>query len=177
MSVAEGAAQTPLVQTRLWQSLAFVHFFPTPHAGAPSEALFGWPLDVRAPPQSTSVSLSFVTPSWKVGGWHVSATVPEPSLVGPPSRLSFRTGPLAQTPDMQSSPMAQVLPFLQAGAPSDIGCFMPLARTPPPQSTSVSLSFFTPSLSVGALHRPLLHTTLAQSPPTLQVSPAGQPPH
>jgi hypothetical protein len=55
----------------------------------------------------------------------------------------------------------------QGGAPSVVGLVLP------PQSTPVSLSFFTPSWSVGAWQVPPLHTLLWQSLATLQVSPLG----
>ena len=51
------------------------------------------------------------------------------------------------------------------------------SRTPgsyaPPQSTSVSLPFFTPSLQVGAWQMPPVHTPLVQSPATAQPLPSA----
>ena len=51
------------LQTRLLQSVVSAQPLPGPHAGAPSDAGFACPLASSAPPQSTSVSLSFFTPS------------------------------------------------------------------------------------------------------------------
>ena len=70
------------------------------------------------------------------------------------------------------------MPIAHAGAPSEAGLGMPFASVAPPQSTPVSLSFITPSWSVGATHIPAVQTPLAQSPPTVHAVPASQgPPH
>src|SRR5438477_10207870 len=44
----------------------------------------------------------------------------------------------------------------------------------PPQSTSDSPWFFTPSVQLGATHLPNVHTPDAQSAPILQTPPSGQ---
>jgi hypothetical protein len=54
-SLHEGTAQTPPVQTPLWQSLACVQIFPSPH------------FDAHDPPQSLSVSVPFFVLSEQVG--------------------------------------------------------------------------------------------------------------
>jgi hypothetical protein len=45
---------------------------------------------------------------------------------------------------------------------------------PPPQSTLVSIPFFTPSLQLGALHTLIAHTALAQSADVTQALPSAQ---
>jgi hypothetical protein len=47
----------------------------------------------------------------------------------------------------------------------------------PPQSTSVSISFWTPSVQVGAWHVPPLHTPSTQSAFTLQMRPSAHAAH
>jgi len=84
----------------------------------------------QVPPQSLSVSLPFFTPSMQLGVWHLRAVEPAPA---------------AQTCDWQSAPPAQLSPSSQ-GAQA------------PPQSTSVSLLFFTPSMQLGAWHLVPVHT-------------------
>jgi hypothetical protein len=69
---------------------------------------------------------------------------------------------------VQSLPTVHALPFAQAGAPSVDG------ELEPPQSTSVSLSFFTPSLGEGASQTPALQTRLLQSVALLHPVPAPQ---
>ena len=112
-------------------------------AGALS--LFGDPL----PPQSTSVSLSFFTLSFGAAAWQVHV-LPE----GQSSAMGGMNGPaptlLLQTPSTQSMPRRHPLPVTQTGAPSEAGLTAPPARSAPPQSVSVSLSFFTPSVLDGA---------------------------
>jgi hypothetical protein len=71
--------------------------------------------------------------------------------------------PLVQTPLVQSAPTLQCLPVAQ------------VAQTGPPQSTSVSPPFFTPSLHVGAWQTPPLQTWLAQALPGQQG--CKSPPH
>jgi hypothetical protein len=74
------------------------------------------------PPQSTSVSLSFFTPSLPLGARHT---------------------PFVQTSLRQSLATTHPWPLGQAGAPSVVG------EVEPPQSMPVSLSFFTPSVALG----------------------------
>ena len=65
-----------------------------------------------------------------------------------------------QSPEAQSEAAVQLLESLQP------------AQVPPPQSTSLSPPFFTPSVQAVLMHTlPLPHTAEAQSPPTLQDSP------
>src|SRR5207253_2195365 len=104
------AARQMRLQVPLWQSPAapqltpFAHFLP-----CPSQV---------TPPQSTPVSVPFLTPSLQVGAWHVTLQTPFwQSLAAP-----------------QATPVPQVLP-----SPT---------QSTPPQSTPVSLPFLTPSLQV-----------------------------
>jgi hypothetical protein len=64
-----GAAQVPAEQTALWQSVSTPQVSPIGHAG-------------QLPPQSTSVSLPFFTPSEHDGAWHVPPLHSKPSTVG-----------------------------------------------------------------------------------------------
>jgi hypothetical protein len=73
--------------------------------------------------------------------------------------------PLAQTPDAQSDGETQ--PPRSGHAP----------QVPPPQSTPVSVPFFTPSSHAGAWHAPPVHTPDWQSAPAWHVSPVAQPGH
>jgi hypothetical protein len=77
---------------KLWQSASTMQWSPGAHGGAPS-----LPGEV-APPQSTSVSLSFFTPSFELGAWHVHA--PPGQLMGPPPCPALAL----QTPCEQSVP-------------------------------------------------------------------------
>jgi hypothetical protein len=60
--------------------------------------------------------------------------------------------PAEHTPLTQSVPTEHVWPFAQS------------AGHVPPQSTSVSVAFFTMSLHVGTWQIPAVHTPLTQSP-------------
>ena len=84
----------------------------------------------------------------QVGGWHFS-----------PMPLS------AQTPLVQSLATRQSFPSPQRG------------QAGPPQSTSVSVPFFAPSLQLGVAHLPAVHTSLWQSLRTLQFLPSTHLPH
>src|SRR5689334_17689477 len=66
--------------------------------------------------------------------------------------------PMVQAAVMQSPGTPQVLKSVQRGQVVE-----------PPQSTSVSPWFFTPSVHDGAAHRPEVQTPLSQSLPTLQI--------
>ena len=151
----ETGVQNPLSQLAVLQSLA------APQCRLTAQALHS------APPQSTSLSLPFVTTSVQVGAahallrhtplWQLAARpahtrpVPHAEQV-PPQSMSLsaplRTAsvhcaatqsPTEHTPLWQLFPAApQALPLAQAG------------HAPPPQSTSVSPPFFTPSLQLGA---------------------------
>jgi hypothetical protein len=170
-SLHVGTAQAPAAQTPLTQSLAPAQPLPSAHLGQ-----FG-------PPQSMSVSPSFWIPSLHVGAGaaHTPAVQtplrqsfapaqPLPSAhlgqFGPPQSTSVSPSfwipslhvgagatqtPAVQTPLRQSFPPLQPLPSAH------------LAQWGPPQSTSVSLSFLTPSLHVagGGVQVPLTHVSLA----------------
>ena len=69
---------------------------------------------------------------------------------------------VAQTPSLQSPALEHVLPGPQVG------------QVPPPQSTSVSTPFFTPSVQVAAWHKPPVQTPLWQSPVPLHLRPVPQ---
>jgi len=161
-SRGEGPTQRPAPQDDDWQSEGNKHCLPSAQGGA------------KGPPQSTSVSVPFFCQS-SPGAWHVpdvqtrlaqSRKVPHrrPSAHEgarvPPQSMSlsspFRTRssdraawhrssapPVAvQTPERQSRrvkhfwPTSHPLPWI------------------PPQSTSVSSSFITPSLKVASAHAP-----------------------
>jgi hypothetical protein len=69
--------------------------------------------------------------------------------------------------DVQSTLAAHALPFAQPG------------QVPPPQSTPVSVPFFTPSAHVACAQRLLVQTPLAQSVAAVHATPAAhfwQPP-
>ncbi len=152
-SFGVGVAQVLPEQMWLVQSCLPLHIFPGAHGGASSAPRF------PAPPQSTSVSPPFCTPSFEDGGWHVHVSPSGQSSGRPPApALSL------QTPVKQSLPSVHPCPTWHTGAPSLEGFFVPLSSMkPPPQSTSVSLSFFTPSLAVGDWQTPPVHTSLWQS--------------
>jgi hypothetical protein len=114
------------------QSLFAAHPFPAPHV---------CPVATQPAPQSTSVSPPFFTPSAHVGAAHALAV---------------------QTPDVQSAPIAHLLPFAQA-------------PHGPPQSTSVSLPSETPSLHVGIAQSPIEQYRSAQSAFTLHARRSRQP--
>jgi hypothetical protein len=154
-----GATQTPLVQTPDWQSEAAAHFFPVPHFGH------------AGPPQSVSVSPSFLTPSWHVGVAHVPPALQKPlaqsapteqclpsahgahappqsmsvsvPFMTPSTQLAATQIPAAHTPLAQSRSRRHALPFAHPG------------QLDPPQSTSVSVPFRAPSVHVGGAHTPL----------------------
>jgi hypothetical protein len=174
-SVQSGAAQMFALQTPLAQSpptaqnLAFAHFaqvppqstsdsrpnfFPTVHAGtAQNPPVQTWLVQSaearqilpsvqgvgQLPPQSTSVSLPFFTKSTHAAVEQVFAAV-------------------LQTPLRQS---------LEARHPLAFAHFVAQL---PPQSTSVSVPFFTTSVQSGAEHvfAAALQTPFAQSPPSKQ---------
>src|SRR5258708_39780490 len=78
--------------------------------------------------------------------------------------LAWQT-PLAQRPEAQSPFPVHILPVPHAG------------QEPPPQSTSVSVPFLTPSEQLGAWHFPPVHTMLWQSRPAEHDLPAGHAGH
>jgi hypothetical protein len=158
-SCAERGRQTPELQFVLMQSPPTLQDFPTLQSA-------------QAPPQSTSVSEPFATPSLQVGAWHrplrhtplwQSPLPKQLALLAhlphvPPQSTSvsvpFFTPSLhvpalhelaTQTLLMQSLPATHALPVAQRAHD-------------PPQSTSVSLPFFAVSL----------HVAEEQVPPELQ---------
>jgi hypothetical protein len=70
-SVQAGVAHFDEVQTPLWQSL------PLAHAFASAQAVAHVAFEERTPPQSTSVSVPFLTPSGHLAAWQDFVVVPE----------------------------------------------------------------------------------------------------
>src|SRR4051812_2405592 len=146
---------TPSVQLGTWQQRSAPGAQPpgaqTPlwQSTAAAQAL-PLPQSGQRPPQSTSLSLALRTPSLQLAAWqHESRPAPQP--------------PVPQTPLWQSPGSLQ---------PRAVGQLAQL----PPQSTSLSSPFFTPSVQLAALQLPFtLHTRLSQSLAALQAVPSGQP--
>lgn len=182
-SLQDTSAQSSPVQTPLTQSLPAVQSLPTAHLFVPAQA----------PPQSTSVSVWFLTPSLQVAARQVPAVqtpleqspfvaqilVSAQSLPGtqpPPQSVSvsvpfltesLQVGALqvvAQTPLVQSVAALQVTPSAHLRAGAQI----------PPQSTPVSVWFLALSVQVAAVQRLPEHSVLMQSVPAVQASPAAQ---
>src|SRR3569623_552736 len=131
-SLQVGAAHRPAVHTPLAQLAPLVpHICPTAHSWLVGAA-------AQVPPQSTSLSLPFLTVSLQLAGVQVPFA---------PHR------PFTQSP-------ATVQPL-----PSPHFLFVGDAAQEPPQSVPVSVPFFTPSLQVGAAQAPLAHPPLAQMAP------------
>ena len=146
------------------------------------------------PPQSTSVSEPFLTPSPQLGAWHrlpvhtpVTQSLP-PAQPSPTSQASGQDPPQSvsvsvplRTPSLQvgawqmlplHTPLAQSLPVMHP-SPSSQSC-----GQDPPQSTSVSDPFSTLSEQVGARHVRVVtvsHEPLMQSAFSRHASPSGQP--
>src|SRR5437868_12692721 len=146
----------PLVQTRLAQSAAATHFFPSAHVAHPD----------AGPPQSLSASGPFTTPSVHVGAWQtkfvhtllaqspasLQALVGGHATQAPPPQSTSVSVPFftrsahpaswqtldVHTPFWQSVPIAQALP---AGHRAH--------AVAPLQSLAVSPPFFTMSEHVG----------------------------
>jgi len=161
------------------QSLATRHALPVAH------------LVTQDPPQSTSVSLPFLTESAQVGARqvplvHTPLMQSEPDEQVTPS-AHFLVG--AQPPP-QSGPVS--VPFLTASEQVGVWQKPPVqtallqsaatvqrlpgthfGQTLPPQSTSVSLPFLVKSVQLGVAQTELVQTLLVQSEPTLQAAPAA----
>lgn len=107
-------------------------------------------------PQSTSSSRPFFTPSEHVQLWHVALLLRSLRVVPAP----------AQTPSEQLVEAVHCCPTIHFGQYAS------------PQSTSLSNLFFTPSVQVGALQVPPVHTPDWQSVAVLHAWPVpqGQPP-
>jgi hypothetical protein len=191
-SLQVGAAHRPAVHTPLAQLAPLVpHICPTAHSWLVGAA-------AQVPPQSTSLSLPFLTVSLQLAGVQVPFAPHRPFTQSPatvqplPSPHFLFVGDAAQEPP-QSVPVSVPFftPSLQVGAAQ-----APLAHTPlaqlapapvplphifpfaqgghdPPQSTSVSVLFFTPSAQLAAAQIPSMQTPFAQSPATAQACPSG----
>jgi hypothetical protein len=158
----------PSLQTLLWQSDGI------------EQAAVGAQAGQLSPPQSTSVSPPFITPSVQLGVAHVvprqtplaqSVFTRQASPDGhgahePPQSVAVSRPflmPSAQLPDVHC-PVTQKFeaqsPFCEQAFPLSHG-----EQSPPPQSRSVSLPFWTKSLHVGIAHVSLgPQTRLPQSP-------------
>jgi hypothetical protein len=101
---------------------------------------------VQLPPQSMSVSEPFFTVSEQPAVWQTE---------------------LEQIADVQSVAAAHALP-----TPHLVAQVAPVVATPP-QSTSVSVPFFTASGQTGALQRELVQTPLTQSAPAEHPEPVA----
>jgi len=182
LSVHEGAAHSPAVHTPLVQSEPVPHPDPVPQrAQAP------------LPPQSTPVSPPFFTPSPQEGAAHTPAVHTRLTQLAPlvphswPTAHSWLVGAAAQLPPQSTSlslpffraslqlagvqvPFAPQMPFTQSAAtaqafPSPHFLLVGAAAQLPPQSTAVSVPFFTLSLQVGTAQVPEVQTPLAQLRP------------
>jgi hypothetical protein len=142
-------------------------------------------------PQSTSVSVPFLTPSEQLAAWQMLPThtplwqslAAKQSLplmhllqVAPPQSMSVSVPFLiksAQLDAWQTLPMHT--PLWQSPADEHVLPVAHLEQLAPPQSTSVSVPFFTVSMHVGAWHTFGLpeQTPLWQSVLTLQKPPTG----
>jgi hypothetical protein len=154
--VHDGAAQAPAVHTPLAQSPTLEQVCPVVHL-------------VQPPPQSVSLSVPFLTPSPQLGAWQTLG-VPEHTPLAQ-SPLTEHALPPAQLPQLPPQSVSVSLPFrtpsvqvgarhsfvvtehtpLEQSAPSKQA--LPFAQSAvqvPPQSTSVSLPFFTVSMHVAA---------------------------
>jgi hypothetical protein len=117
---------------------------PLTHAEAEQSLFVPQPLPtaqfaVQVPPQSTSVSFPFLTPSVHVAATHLP--------------------PLEHLPLAGSAQSVFALQFLPTAH---------VGPQPPPQSTSVSVPFRLPSPHAAATHAPALHT-FGQAVPSSQV--------
>jgi hypothetical protein len=180
LSPQVGAAHWPAVQTPLTQSLAELHFWAVPHffAGA------------HEPPQSTSVSVPFLTVSEHVGIWQTLGVPLQTPLVQSLAPTHFLpSAQAAHAPPPQSTSVSVpsrtrllhpvdwhtvAVQTLLAQSPMTAQCcpsahFLAGAQDPP-QSLSVSVPFLTVSEHVGAWHV-TLQTPLWQSLGAPQVLP------
>jgi hypothetical protein len=176
VSVHDPATQSVSVHTPLWQSEAAPQCFPTPHR----------PHVPTGPPQSTSDSFPFFTPSGHAGALQMAGTtdVSHTRLVqSPPIRHFLPSAQFLQTVPPQSTSVSPLLgssvALLHAGSWQIVethelfwqSVFTPqlwpiahLVVHEPPQSTSVSVPFLTVSLHTGTwqvfdVHTPLLQST------------------
>jgi len=89
-----------------------------------------------------------------------------PGKPGPAAQVSVAQTPASQIRLAQSAPAAQVVPRPHS------------PQVPPPQSTPVSLPFFTPSVQDGVAHEPVsplaTQMPLAQSPAAQHLRPLAQ---
>jgi hypothetical protein len=145
------------------------------------------------PPQSTSVSLPFLTVSLQVAATHLLAvhTPLWQSLPSVHAPLVVQRLQLELPPQSTSLSPPFLTVSLHAGAMHSPPVHTPLWQSPftlhtlpsahlfvhvPPQSTSDSLPFFLPSLHVAAWHEPPVQTRLWQSVPVAHILPVTQPP-
>jgi hypothetical protein len=146
------------------------------------------PAVAQAPPQSVSDSSWFFTPSLHVAARHVppvqidvwqsaatEQTLPLAHAVQlPPQSVSVSLPFLMLSPQEAGAvqkPPTQVLPATQLPSTEQRLPVAHEAQVPAPQSTSVSLPFFTPSLHAGVAQRPAVQTPYLQSAPTRHLRP------
>jgi hypothetical protein len=111
--------------------------------------------------------------------WPTGQVFPTASQLGPPQSRPVSLPSF--TPSMQETHVPGLDPKQRLFAQSvfNLQCFLSrhLGHAVPPQSMSVSVPFCTPSLHVGALQVPPVHTRSLQSLPTRHVSPSGHAGH
>jgi hypothetical protein len=134
------------------------------------------------PPQSTSVSVPFLTVSGQAGAWHFlglpehtplpqslaiahdSPVVQRVQRLAPPQSTSVSTPFLTTSLQLGTWQMFEMhTPLKQSFVATHV---LPLAQSGqvlPPQSTSVSTAFLTKSLQLGAAHLLAVQTLLRQS--------------
>jgi hypothetical protein len=157
--------QAPLTHAEFAQSAFVAQPWPTVQSAA------------QLPPQSMSVSLPFLMASLQLAATHLPF-VHFPLLGSTQSALVLHSLFTAQPPQLPPQSTSVSLPFwtpsLQAAAAHFLATHLPLAGSAqsaslaqplwggqppqlPPQSTSVSLPFFTASPQVAATHAPCAH--------------------
>jgi hypothetical protein len=180
---------TPSTQVGTWQTFGEPAQTPLTQSPGAEQYLPFAHLPHEAPPQSTSVSLPFLTESEQVPVWHLSGepeqtplwqslpaahVLPSTHLPqdAPPQSVSvslpFFT-PSEQLDDWHLSGEPEQTPLWQSPATAHVAPAAHLPQEAPPQSMSVSTPFLTPSAHVGAWHTPAVQTPLWQSPGTEQV--------
>jgi hypothetical protein len=169
----------------------FVHILGTPmHTESSSIVHVDEQPSLFAVPSSSHVSPGSIVPSPQLN-WHMLGTPvhshpismvhvaeqPSPPMVPPSSQDSAPV--ILLSPHIDAT---QILPGLhivlvQSALPLHVLPLVQVGQVPPPQSISVSVAFFTPSVHVGAAHACALHTPLVQSAPDTHSTHAPAPLH
>jgi hypothetical protein len=133
-----GVAHLPALQNPDAQSAPLPHAAASAHVGAQAGATHAFAVQMSEPqsPFAPHGALS------AHAGAHAGAA----------------QTPIVHTSEPQSLLFTHFFPSAHAGAPSLAGFAPPAARSLPPQSTSVSLSFWMPSVSVADTHLSIVHT-------------------